>query len=342
MDSGTDRTVKLEDLARHAGVSVSTVSRALAAHPAVNAETRDRIVALADEYGYEAAPRRARATAPGGAVAGVSVVLAPAAKAVTRSFDPFSLSLIGGIGAAMRERGLPLTISPHVPHDRQSLTRFLEEDRSEGLIMLGQSDLHDALNDLAKTSRAFVVWGAETPDQRYCAVGSDNLRGGQRAAAHLIRLGRRRPAFIGSIDTIELGQRRQGYVTALTEAGLAIEPARMRECALDPGAAMEAVDDMLDRGVAIDSIVAGSDLAALGAIRALARRGLRVPDDVAVVGYDDIEIAEHAHPSLTTIRQDTGKAGRLLVGKLTTMLEGNRPAGERLSTDLIVRESCGA
>jgi DNA-binding LacI/PurR family transcriptional regulator len=337
--------IKLEDLARHAGVSVSTVSRALTAHPAVNTETRDRIVALAAEHGYEATPRRARSSALGsasGATLSFSIVLAPSAHAVPRAFDPFSLSLIGGIGAAMRERGLPLTISPYVPDSKAALTRFLEENQSDGLIMLGQRELHGALNDLAKTSRPFVVWGAETEDQLYCSVGSDNLRGGQRATSHLLRLGRRRPAFIGSSSTIELQQRRLGYETAMREAGLAVDPAMIRESALDPGAAMEVVDDMLDRGVDVDSIVAASDLVALGAIRSLARRGLGVPDDVAVVGYDDIEIAEHAHPSLTTIRQDTAKAGRLLVGKLITLLEGRRPTSERLATELIVRESCGA
>lgn len=342
MASTPDQQVKLEDLARYAGVSVSTVSRALTSHPAVNAETRDRIAALALEHGYTPAPRRARTAPSPDSLTGISVVLAPALQAVPRPFDPFSLALIGGIGAAMRERGLPLTISPAVPDDRASLSRMLEADRSEGLIMFGQRELHTALNELARTSRPFVVWGADAPDQLYCSVGSDNLRGGQRATSHLLRLGRLRPAFIGTVSTIELQQRRQGYVTAMEEAGLDIDPMMMRECALDPGAAMEVVDDMLDRGVTMDSIVAASDLVALGAIRALARRGMRVPEDVAVVGYDDIEIAEHAHPSLTTIRQDTGKAGRLLVGKLMSMLEGNRPGSERLPTELIVRESCGA
>ncbi|KPF87404.1 hypothetical protein IP70_04390 [alpha proteobacterium AAP38] len=340
MDDVKARASRLQDIARQAGVSVSTVSRALSGSSAVNAETRRRIRELAEAAQYDAPPRRARQTT-GGDRPSVMVVMPPA-HAGGQSVDPFSLGLVGGISLAMRERGLDLTIGHATPVDQRGLADLLDSSQADGMIFLGQSQLHEALNRLFRDGRRFVVWGATAPDQDYCSVGSDNVRGGHRAALHLARLGRKRIAFLGETLTIELSQRHQGYVNALQEVGLAPDPSLHRRCRLVPDAAVEAVDDLLDQGVAFDAIVAVSDLVAIGAVRALNRRGLSVPHDVAIVGYDDIEIAAHAHPALTTIRQDTAKAGRLLVAKLLRLLAGDQAMSERLSTDLIVRESCGA
>lgn len=341
MHDDQPRTVTLEDLAREAGVSVSTVSRALSGSPAVNPATRERISGLAETRGYDAPARRPRQQANSGALS-IAAVMAPSAPGMPRPFDPFSLSLLGGIGNAMRARGLPLTIAAGTPSDQLELVQFLEDTSYDGLIFLGQSTLHHALNRVAGTAPPLIVWGSDVEGQRYCSVGSDNARGGGRATGHLARLGRKRIAFIGSTATFELQERRAGYAQALAEANLDIDPTLILECPLDPDGAIEAVDYLLDRGVALDAIVAGSDLAAIGALRALKRRGISVPGDVAVVGYDDIEIAGHSHPTLTTIRQDTIKAGRLITLKLLAMIDGHQAQSERLTTDLIVRDSCGA
>jgi len=339
MDAIKERSLRLEDLARQAGVSVSTVSRALSGSGVVNAKTRRRIQELADAAQYDAPPRRVRL--PGRDSAPLVTVVMPPVHEGSQSVDPFSLGLIGGISLAMRERGLDMAISHATPADWRGLAGFLDERRADGLIFLGQSQLHEGLNRLTREGRRFVVWGAVDADQAYCSIGSDNFRGGHRAAIHLARLGRRRIAFLGDVHTIELSQRHQGYVAALAEAGLEPDPRLHRRCRLVPDAAAEAVDDLVDQGVGFDAIVAVSDLVAIGAIRALNRRGLSVPRDVAVVGYDDIEIAAHTHPALTSIRQDTAKAGRLLVAKLLRLLAGDQASSERLTTDLIVRDSCG-
>lgn len=340
MDDVGARASRLQDIARQAGVSVSTVSRALSGSTAVNADTRRRIRELADAARYDAPPRRPRQTAKGEQPS-IMVVMPPAHDG-GQPVDPFSLGLVGGISIAMRERGLDLTLGHAAPTDQRGLAQLLDQNQADGLVFLGQSQLHDGLNRLARDGRRFVVWGAVTPGQDYCCVGSDNVRGGHRATHHLARLGRVRIAFLGDTHTQELAQRYQGYLTALQETGLPADPHLHRRCRLVPDAAAEAVNDLLDQGVAFDAIVAVSDLVAIGAIRALNRRGLSVPGDVAVVGYDDIDIAAHMHPALTTIRQDTAKAGRLLVAKLLRLLAGDGASSERLSTDLIVRESCGA
>jgi DNA-binding LacI/PurR family transcriptional regulator len=136
-------------------------------------------------------------------------------------------------------------------------------------------------------------------------------------------------------------QRYQGYVAGLDEAGLTHDPKLSVPTLFELEAAEAAVDALLGRRVKFDGIVAASDLVALGAIRALERGGLKVPADVSVVGYDDVPFARYSRPALTTVRQDTALAGRLLLSKLLNSDVGGELRSERLPTDLVVRESCG-
>ncbi|WP_075575155.1 LacI family DNA-binding transcriptional regulator [Lysobacter firmicutimachus] len=336
------RKLRLEDIAKQAGVSISTVSRALNGGARVNADTRQLILGLAENARYNTPGRRRSRAMPRPGAAPLKVVMAPSNELPTEPINPFSLGLLGGIAKAMRERGLDFSVSHSVPADARSFNELLESNGSEVMIVLGQQQLHPMLNQLARDGFPFVVWGAELEDQSYCCVGSDNLRGGQRATEHLLRLGRRRIAFLGGLQTMELSQRHQGYLAALERASLKPIPDLHLRSSLRPDVAAEAVDTLLQRGTALDGIVAASDMLAIGAMRSLAKHGLRVPDDVAVVGYDDIEISAYTHPSLTTLRQDPVKAGRLLVAKALLAHEGKKPHSERLPVELIVRESCGA
>jgi DNA-binding LacI/PurR family transcriptional regulator len=178
------------------------------------------------------------------------------------------------------------------------------------------------------------------PKQAYCSVGSDNPLGGRRATLHLARLGRRRIVFLGDTEAPESMQRYQGYVAALNEAGLPVDPKLSVPTLFDLEAAEAATDALLARRVKFDGIVAASDLIALGAIRALEHAGVKVPADVSVVGYDDVPFARYSRPALTTVRQDTALAGRLLLSKLLNG-DSSELRSERLPTDLVVRESCG-
>lgn len=336
----SDRLRRLEDLARLAGVSTATVSRALNDSPLVSTETKRKIWALARRHNFVF-----RRTAPAGSVGGSQtfalVIPAPSGREARLS-DPFYLALAGGIGDAARERGCDFLVSHLAPSTGDELTHLLESSRADGIVFLGQSHLHDQLNAMVDRDPRFVVWGASLPGQRYCAVGSDNLRGGQRATAHLARLGRKRIAFLGDIDAPETEQRLRGYRDALDKAGLPFDEALIQPAHFDMDSAAGALDILMSRRVDFDGIVAASDMIALGAIRALVQRGVRVPEDVSVVGYDDVPIARYNHPALTTVRQDVAKAGVLLISKLITLSGGGRAVSERLPTELIVRESCGA
>lgn len=334
------RHATLEDLAAIAGVSIATVSRALNDHPAVREETKRRIWQIAREHQYSFRPHMPAILS--GNSATIALVIPSPQGRDDHINDPFFMELIGGIGEAARESGCDLLISHITPRNFDDLSRLMESSRADGLIFLGQSFLHERFNRLAQTEKRFIVWGAELPGQRYCSVGSDNVKGGRRATAHLARLGRKRIAFFGDTEASEAYQRYTGYLEALNEAKLKRDDGLALPVHFEIESAEAAVDMLLQKGVAFDGVVAASDLIALGAIRGLLRRGRDVPGDVSVIGYDDILLARYSRPALSTISQDMAKAGRLLVSKLLSASGGREVASERLPTELIVRESCGA
>lgn len=330
---------RLEDLAAIAGVSIATVSRALNNSPAVNDETKRRVWKIAREQNYHFRPSMPALLS--GATATIAVVIPTPQARQTQVSDPFFQELIGGIAEAARASSCDVLISHLAPKSQDDLASLMTANRADGVIFLGQSLLHDRFNRLAETENRFIVWGADLPGQKYCSVGSDNLRGGTRATSHLLNLGRRRIAFLGDTAAPEVQQRYEGYVEAHRRLGLTVDPALIVPAQFEISYAEAAVDGLIGRGLDFDGIFAAGDLIALGAIRSLLKTGRRVPEDVAVIGYDNIQLSAYTHPSLTTISQDMGKAGRLMVSKLLSATESSPMRSERLPTELIVRESCG-
>lgn len=330
---------RLEDLAAIAGVSIATVSRALNDSPAVNDETKRLIWKIAREQNYHFRPSMPALLS--GASATIAVVIPTPQARQTQVSDPFFQELIGGIAEAARASSCDILISHLAPKSQDDLASLMAANRADGVIFLGQSLLHDRFNKLAETENRFIVWGAELAGQKYCSVGSDNLRGGMRATSHLLNLGRRRIAFLGDTAAPEVQQRYEGYVEAHRRIGLPVDPALVVPAQFEISYAESAVDGLLGRGLKIDGIFAAGDLIALGAIRSLLKADRKVPEEVAVIGYDNIQLSAYTHPSLTTISQDMGKAGRLMVSKLLSATESSPMRSERLPTELIVRESCG-
>jgi DNA-binding LacI/PurR family transcriptional regulator len=323
-----------------AGVSVSTASRALNDSSAINRQTKQRIWKLAREQNYPF--RDYMPAGPIGAEATIAVVVP---RPQGRDFmlrDPFFLDLLSGLAEAARERACDLLVSHVAPFSYEELSVVMSTSRAAGVVFLGQSMLHGAFNRLAEEESQFVVWGAQLPDQNYCSVGSDNVAGAARATSHLARLGRTRIMFLGDVDDPEPAQRHAGYLEALEKAGIKPDRALSVPAHFEVESAEAALDALIRDGVAFDGIVAASDVIALGAIRAMRRAGISTPQDVSVVGFDNVRFARYATPTLTTVAQDTSTAGRLLVSKLLDAGSGRiRSRSERLPTDLIVRESCG-
>jgi DNA-binding LacI/PurR family transcriptional regulator len=253
--------------------------------------------------------------------------------------DPFFVSMLGSLADSLTERGYDMLLS-RVDAERLDLVGDLAASgRAIGVILIGQWHHHDQLNELAARHAPIVVWGAQLQQQLYCTVGSDNIAGGSLATGHLVELGRRRIAFFGNATLPEIGQRFEGYRRTLTQHRIAFDPQLVRPTAFVDGSAERAVTELIKQKIPFDAVFASSDLLALGAMSALREQGKSVPRDVAVVGYDDIELARYYHPTLTTIRQPVIKGGAALVEALLAVVRGERPEPTMLPAELIVRNS---
>ena len=331
---------RMTDLARLAGVSLSTVSRALSGSPLVNESTRARIAELADahDYAVNVGARNLRL----GQSCTVAVVVPYDAQSKQHITDPFFLGMLGSIADALTDRGFDMLLSRVDAEHLDSAARLVDSGHALGIILIGQWRHHDQLNGLASRRVPLVVWGARLASQRYPTVGGDNVLGGELATAHLLASGRRRIAFVGDVALPEVAQRYEGYVAALRKKRLRASPELRLAATFTAASGRETVEALLASGVRFDAVFACSDLLAMTAINTLRRAGVRVPEDVAVVGYDDIELAAHFHPALSTVRQPLELAGHALVEALLASIAGKRPRPKVLPTVLVVRTSSDA
>lgn len=326
----------MADLARLAGVHVSTVSRALAGSPLVEASQRSRIVELARKHGYVVNPvarsLRLKRTQ------NISVVI-PLQHAVEQPLtDPFFVAILGHLAEAITQRGYGMHLRKALQPNHEWLDEIISSGRSDGVIVIGQSTEHETLQKVAAHYLPLVVWGARLPGQKYCSVGSDNPGGAELAVQHLLRSGRRRIVFLGD-QTPELQERYKGYVRALRHGPDGTAPPRRVHAHVTAEAAYQAISECIRSRSRFDAVFAGSDVIAISAIRALANHGLTVPNDVAVAGFDDIFIAAHTTPSLTTVRQDVEKGAHALVDLLFRRMDGEVTRSITLPVDLIIRDS---
>jgi DNA-binding LacI/PurR family transcriptional regulator len=329
--------VQMDDIARLAGVSVSTVSRALSQSPLVSEKTRVRIAELAKslKYSVNVGAQNLRR----GQNRTVAVVIPYDAKSRQHVSDPFFIGMLGSIADALTLQGYDMLLS-RIDADRLDLAaQYCDSGRAVGVIVIGQWGHHDQLNELASRHLPLVVWGAELPKQLYCTVGSDNVEGGSLATSHLLKTGRKRVAFFGDTQMPEVAQRFEGYERAHRELSVPISPEMVIQVPFIAEAARDAVKSLVAKQITFDAIFACSDLLAITAIGALRDVGLSVPTDVAVVGYDDVDMASYCHPALTTIHQSIEVAGRALVEALLAIQRGDEALPNHLPTRLVVRAS---
>jgi DNA-binding LacI/PurR family transcriptional regulator len=327
----------MSDIARLAQVSKPTVSRVLNGSPLVTAETRDRVLEVARVNGY-AVNRNAQKLRQSRANT-VTVVLDFGSHRAGAIGDPFIFELLAGVSEALSVRDQDLLLSPPGLSDARGFQDLYRARATDGFIILGQGTRHVLLTTLAKAGLPLVVWGAVDPGGPYCAVGSDNLAGGRLAGERFLARGAKRWLFVGNIDHAEIDLRFKGLQQAARDSGQDIVIDHLAIDSMAYALTFQRAADYIRDHARPDAVFAFSDTAAMAVIGAFRAAGHQTPQDYALVGYNNIPPAAHFTPGITTIEQETGIAGAILVEKLMQLIDGTRPKSVMLPTRLIVRDT---
>ncbi len=331
------KRITMAQLAKAANVDVSTVSRALNDSPLVKSATKAHVLNIAADLGYviNASARSLRRQSS--ETIGM-VVPVPPTSGQTIS-DPFFLEMMGAVAHAASKQGFDVIVTSPEEEGRIAERRLLQTGRADGLIIIGEAGRIDRLNALGSLSDRIVVWGGMVGSASYTVVGSDNVRGGELAIEHLFARGREHILFIGEIDLPEVRLRYDGLLKAYKAAGRQHDPSLILSQNFGGQDTFEAVLRRVSEGPAFDGVFAASDVLGVAAIHALHSSGKAVPEDVSVVGYDNIGQASLMTPGLTTIDQHIAEGGAIMVDLLLKKLNGERVRSRTTATDLVVRGS---
>jgi LacI family transcriptional regulator len=326
------RAVTIAAIAEEAGVSVPTVSRVLNRRSDVAPSTRERVERLLRESGYRRRGSRTEAT---GLI-----------DLVFNDLDsPWAVEIIRGVEDAAHAAGVGVVLTA-IHHEASSTRQWLSNLRaraSDGAVLVttGMDPLlHEELRELQVP--AVVVDPAGVPDLDVPTIGSNNWAGGVSATKHLVDLGHQRIAHVAGRPSLWCSRARlDGYRAELHAAGLPTDPSLVVEGDFDFESGFRAARRLLDLEDPPTAIFAGSDQMALGVMEALRRARLSVPEDVSVVGFDDLPLVRWSSPPLTTVGQPLVAMGRLSVHTVMRLVRGERLEGTRveLGTTLVVRES---
>lgn len=333
------RRPTLEAVAARAGVGRGTVSRVINGSPKVSAQARAAVESAIAELGY--VPNRAARSLVTSRTDSVALVVP---EPETRLFaEPYFSDIIRGASAELADTEMQfLLILVRNEQERQRLANYLSAHRVDGVLLVSVHQ-DDPLPDLLdRIEMPAVLSGRRSASESVTYVDSDNVGGARLAVRHLLAAGRRRVATItGPLDMYVARSRLDGYRQAIREGGLGpaadlVEPGDFTE---DGGRAAMRV--LLERCPEVDAVFAASDVMAAGALRVLRESGRSVPDDVALVGFDDSVVARHTDPPLTSVRQPIEEMGRTMARLL--LEEIAEPGGPTrnvvLPTELVPRSS---
>ena len=328
------------DIAHLAGVSQSTVSRALNDSPLVNIATRQKVQEIARELNYQVDKnasnlRRQRSST-------IALLLFEDPTSDDSLVNPFFLAMLGSITKACAAKGYDLLVS-FQNLDNNWQAEYEDSHKADGLILLGYGDYRSyagKLSQLHQHNTHVMRWGAPVEQWPGISIGCDNFSGGQSVTRHLLSHDYRSFAFIGDIGdkAPEFQSRYDGFLSALDKH----HTHHQYDAISSEEAGIEAAKHLLETTSALpDAIVCAADIIAVGVLQQLKEAGIRVPEDVAVVGFDNIQLAAFTTPGLTTVQQNTAKAGEKLVENLLLAIDGHPTDDHLLPTNLVVRQSCG-
>lgn len=334
--------VTIEHVARLAGVSRATASRVVNHNPHVGEDARVAVLRAVEELGY--VPNRAARSLMTRRADSIGVVILESA---VRLFgDPFFGHLLVGISEGLADRDTQLVLlMAHTEREEARVERYLHAGHVDGAILVGPHG-HDPLpTRLARAGVPVVLSGRPLHGAPVSYVDADNRNGAKIAVDHLVALGRRRIATIhGTLDLSSARDRLDGYRAALAAAGIAADRSLEAPGNFSAADATTAMRRLLERHPDLDAVFAASDSMAAAAVSVINDSGRRVPADVAVVGFDDSELAVTTRPTLTTVRQPIEAMGREMARLVARRIDNgaDSPSQVVFPTELVVRESSGA
>jgi DNA-binding LacI/PurR family transcriptional regulator len=328
------RPPSIKDIARMAQVSHSTVSRALQHSPLVNTETAEKIRRIAQESGY-----RASAVARGLVTKRTLTI----GLVVTTVADPFASEVVNGIEQAANDLGYSVFLadSNADPEREKHIVQSFAERRVDGILVTSSRVGALYLPLLSEMMVPIVLVNNQHPGAFVHSVMIENVEGSLAAARHLISLGHRRIAYLGDQFGYQSDTERfAGYKQALDEAGIPFLPELVVHGNGKPEQAMNAMEQLLSLEAPPTAVCCYNDMSALGAMRTIRLHGLRIPEDISIVGFDDIFVASYTQPPLTTVRQPMRQMGILAMESLYKLMSGQGSAIRiKVASELIIRES---
>ncbi len=331
------RHVTSIDVAARAGVSQSTVSRALSGSETITQATRRRVEQAAEELGYHVNTRAAGLRK--GETRTIAIVVIGREGQGASGVNPFYYSLLGSTCAAAAERGYQALVSFQAqPEDL--FGHYVARRQADGVVVIGTATNEPAWNyfrSCVDGAAAMAFWGSPFDDILW--VRSDNRDAGRLAVERLVRSGARRILFVGDIDSSQrqFRERFEGYRAAMSDCGLSSCTALVGEGEDRAAQGRNAISALLDAGTDFDGLFFACDAMALGALEEMTRRGVRVPRDVGVIGFDGLGSGEFSNPPLTTVEPDFARAGALLVEAALASEYGN--SERRVPVRLVERAS---
>lgn len=332
--------ITLSQIAEMAEVSTATVSRVINHHPYVRDEIRERVRQIIQETGYHPNPAARSLARQCSNIIGLVIP-----QAVQQLFlDPYFPLLIQGITHVCSENAYTSSLYMfHTAEEETTLySRIMQAHTFDGLIVTATQTGNPLVQQLLDDHIPFVMVGKHD-NPLVNSVDADNIGGGYNATCHLIDLGHRRVGIIAGPGNNEAANDRlRGYKNALLERGVAIDEALIMHGDYTEMSGYAAMQQLLSQDP--DSVFVSSDTMAMGALRALHAAQVSIPDDIAVMGFDDLPASAVTEPPLTTIRQPIQRTGATAVELLIDIIEngGEPPRQIKLPTELVIRESCGA
>jgi len=332
--------MNLEQIAKLSGVSRSTVSRVVNNDPNVSSVTRERVMQVVKRVNYT--PNAAARGLAAGRTHVLGLVIPMGVSALFT--DPYFPILIQGVSSACNSREYSVMLWLAEPEYERRMIRQIMYSGLVDAVIVSSMLLNDSLvQALGDGDLPFMLVGRHPTDAHASYVDADNLGGAREAVTHLLRMGRTRVATItGPQNMIAGTDRLAGYLAALRDRAVVSDPGLIVEGDFTEAGGYRAMQQLLTRRP--DAVFVASDMMAIGALRVLREAGLRVPEDVAIVGFDDVPQAARTEPPLTTVRQPVYRLGAIAVDSLLDLIDHQDSSPRRivLPTELVVRASCGS